>query len=116
MINGYIRNFLDTGWYSESTLFYNGYIYWHESQTIENKIIFFIDRWEAINEDNLYFHSLIETDGCLKWERVFEIQGENLDLIKKEFLETAIYDGKTFWEAEKKLCWVEESNPIQKQG
>ena len=27
MINGHLVQFLDTGWYSEATLYFNGYIY-----------------------------------------------------------------------------------------
>ena len=33
MINGYTDIFLDTGWYMESTIYYNGFIYWCEAQT-----------------------------------------------------------------------------------
>lgn len=112
MINGCTEQFLDTGWYSESTLFYNGYIYWHEVQTNNSNITFFVDRWRAINENNLYYHSLMESDHTLKWERVFEIHGTDLDLIKKYFLESSIYEGKTFWEVENKLAWLDESKPV----
>ncbi len=34
-------------------------------------------------------------------------------MIKKRFLESAIYDGKTFWDAEKELAWLDEGEPIQ---
>ncbi len=39
MINGYAEQFLDTGWYSEATLYYNGYIYWHEAQANDKEAI-----------------------------------------------------------------------------
>lgn len=112
MINGYVEQFLDTGWYSESTLFYNGYIYWHEAQTNDKETVFFVDRWKAENEENLYFHSLLEKNGTLIWERVLEIHGTDLDQIKKQFLEAPIYEGKSFWIVEKELAWLDESNPI----
>ena len=86
MINGYAEQFLDTGWYSEATLYYN--------------------------EENLYYHSILQADGTLQWERVLEIHNTDLELIKKQFLESAIYDGKPFWDAEKELAWLDEGTPI----
>lgn len=41
MINGHLVQFLDTGWYSEATLYFNGYIYWCEAQS-SNKTIHFL--------------------------------------------------------------------------
>ena len=62
MINGLLDQFLDTGWFTEATLFYNGFIYWCEAQSdlTTNTTTFFIDKWAAENEDNLYYHSLLE--------------------------------------------------------
>lgn len=55
MINGDVEQFLDTGWFSEATLFLNGFVYWFEAQYDPNTDIntFFVDRWAAENEDNL---------------------------------------------------------------
>ena len=97
MINGRVEQLLDRGWCSESILFYNRYIYWHEVQTNNKDTMFFVDRWKAQNEENLYFHSLLERDGTITWERVLEIHGNDLDIIKKQFLESPIYEGKSFW-------------------
>ena len=49
MINGLLDQFLDTGWYTEATLFYNGFIYWCEAQSdlTTNTTTFFIDKWAA---------------------------------------------------------------------
>jgi hypothetical protein len=44
MINGNLDQFLDNGWFSEATLYYNSYIYWLEAQTDEIESVFFIDR------------------------------------------------------------------------
>ena len=75
MINGYLDQFLGTGWYSEATLFYNGNIYWCEAQTDYDTDIttFFVDKWAVENEDNTYYHSILEEDGTLEWNRVFEV-------------------------------------------
>lgn len=113
MINGKLEQFLDTGWFNEATLYYGGYIYWCEAQFDEGKQVnlFFIDKWQAENENNLYYHSLLESDNTLKWERVFEIADSSLDLIKKKFLGAKIFDGKTFWEVEKEIAWLDEGAP-----
>lgn len=114
MINGHLDQFLDTGWYSEATLFYNGNIYWCEAQLDSDTGItaFFVDKWAVENEDNIYYHSILEKNGTLKWNRVFEAKGEDMDFIKKRFLEAPIFDGKSFWQIEKRLVWLEESTPV----
>ena len=113
MINGKLEQFLDTGWFNEATLFYKGYIYWCEAQFDEKKQtnFFFVDKWQAENEDNLYYHSLLEPNNTLKWERVFEIADSNLDLLKKKFLEAKIFEGNNFWEVENEIAWLDEGVP-----
>jgi hypothetical protein len=44
----------------------------------------------------------------LPFKRVLEIHGTDLELIKKQFLESPVYDGKTFREIEKELAWLDE--------
>ncbi len=114
MINGKLEQFLDTGWYSEATLYLDGYIYWCEAQkdALIGKQIFFVDKWEAINEDNALFHSIVEKDGRIQWLRVFEIETEDIENAKKQFLEAPIFDGKNFWQVERKIAWLEEGNPV----
>ncbi len=116
MINGQLDQFLDTGWFTEATLFYNGFIYWCEAQSdlTTNTTTFFIDKWAAENEDNTYYHSLMEPDGTLIWERVFEITDTDMDRIKQRFLEAPVFEGKTFWQVEKDIAWLDESQPIIK--
>ena len=115
MINGNIEQFLDTGWFNEATLFYNGYIYWCESYYDFDKecSTFFIDKWAALNENNTLFHTLLNNKGKVEYERVFECSNKDMDYIKKMFLTSKIFDGKTFWEVEQEIAWLEEGNPIQ---
>ncbi len=117
MINGYLEQFLDTGWYTEATLYYNGYIYWCEAQYDNTAGIsrFFVDKWAVENEGNTFYHSIFESDGTLEWNRVYEVENKDLDFIKKQFLEAPIFDGKTFWQVEKQIAWLEESTPISKE-
>ena len=114
MINGRLEQFLDTGWYSEATLYLDGYVYWCEAQYDPQMDIhhFFIDKWPAENENNICFHSILEKDGTLKWARVFEDKNKDLDIIKRHFLENPIFAGKTFWEVEKRIAWLEESSSV----
>ena len=117
MINGYLGQFLDTGWYTEATLYYNGYIYWCEATWDEATDIttFFVDKWAAENEDNTYYHSILKPDGTLEWNKIYEVENKDLDLIKKQFLEAPIFDGKSFWQVEKQIAWLEESTPITRE-
>ena len=65
MINGNLSQFLDTGWYSEETIYFSGY---------------------------------------------------SMDRLNKRFLEASIFDGKTFWQVENKIAWLEEGSPIIENG
>ena len=114
MINGKTEQFLDTGWFSESTLFYNGYIYWCEAQRSSDDgcINFFFFRWKDQNESNTYYHSCLEKDGTLSWKIIFDIEGTDIDELKKRFLTSPIFEGKNFWEVENELAWLEEGSPI----
>ena len=51
MINGNLEQFLDTGWFTDATLFLNGYIYWCESRFDENAKVsnFCVDKWKVQN-------------------------------------------------------------------
>ncbi len=113
MINGNLEQFLDTGWYSEASLFLNGYVYWCEAQLDQASGVttFFVDRWAAENEGDSCYHSILSADGTLKWTRVLEISDTDLDRIKEKFLAADISDGKSFWQVEGKLAWLDEGKP-----
>ncbi len=114
MKNGNIDQFLDTGWYMESTLFYNGYVYWFEGFTdsVTKINTFFVNRWRAKLTDDMYFREYRINNNLVDYERVLEIHGADMDLLKKQFLETPIFDGNTFWDVESELVWVDEYTPI----
>ena len=114
MINGRVEQFLDTGWFSESELYLNGYIYWCEAQS-DKQHYFFVDKWRALNEDNKLYHSILNQDGTLDWERIYEDTDTDIELIKKRFLEAKIFDGKSFWEVEQEIAWLDDGGPIQEE-
>ncbi len=57
---------------------------------------------------------LPEPDGTLNWKRVFEITDTDIDRMKQRFLEAPVFEGKTFWQVEKDIAWLDESCPIIK--
>ena len=114
MINGNTEAFLDTGWFTEATLFYNGYIYWFEgfTDTESNTCTFFVDKWRGLLTDDMYCHEYRLNDNLVDYKRVFEISGANMDTLKKAFLEAMIFDGKSFGSVESELIWADEDTPI----
>ena len=114
MINGYVDNFLDTGWYSESTIFYNGYVYWCEVSTdpATNITHFFVNRWKATTSDNILYNEYHKDGKIVDYSTVFEEYDNDMDILKRKFLEAPIFDGKTFWQIEKEVAWLDEGKPI----
>ena len=110
-----LEQFLDTGWFSEATLFYNGCIYWCEASYDEKTETntFFVDKWTAVNEGNRFFHSVLDEKGNLNSTRVYQDSGPDLDMIKKKFLLGKLFDGKSFWEVESELEWLDEDSPTK---
>ena len=37
-----------------------------------------------------------------------------MDRIKQRFLEAPVFEGKTFWQVEKEIAWLDEGQPIVK--
>ena len=114
MINGNLEQFLDTGWYMESTLFLRGFVYWCEAQTNSlTKITrFFVYRWRAETTDNRYYHEQIKNGDVIDFEFVLDIYHNDIDNLKKQFLLAPIFDGKSFWEVESEIAWLDEGEPI----
>ena len=114
MINGDIEKFFDNWWRSEAALFYMGHIYWCEAwfEGKNNTYTFFVNKWRTENEDNIEFHSYAEKNGLIKYERIFEIKDTDLKLIKKNFLMTSIFKGKSFWQVERVVAWLDEGPNI----
>ena len=110
MINGELEQFLDAGWYSEATLYYDGFVYWHEGYSDFNICAFFVQRWRAaLVKDNFNLcRAYYMNKTVVDYKRVFELSDVDMDFIKTQFLQAPIYDGKSFWEVEKDLVWVED--------
>lgn len=114
MKNGNLSQFLDTGWYMESVVFYNGYVYWCEGTTSfdTNVTTFFVDKWRADCDGKLYHQFVTSAGDVVNYERVFETSETDMDEIKKRFLTAPIFDEQTFWDVENNLIWVDEGDDV----
>lgn len=116
MINGNLNDFLVSGWFSEATLYLNGYTYWCEGgyndyNDDEHRFHFWVYRYRStlhkINDD-IYTTRMIVNNDVADYSVAFEAYGKSLDEIKPKFLSAKIFDGKTFWEVEKEIAWYDE--------
>jgi hypothetical protein len=110
MINADLDQFLGTGWFSEATLYLNGYTYWCEGYWNENKenpMHFFVYKYrsEIVNGK---FTRRLDNEIIGDYDIVFEIDGKNEDEVKTKFLKAKIFEGKSFWEVEDKIAWYDE--------
>lgn len=114
MINGNLQDFLDSGWYTESTLYYNGFIYWFEASTNPESNIthFFVDRWKATTTDNILYNEYHKNGKIIEYATVYDRYSKDMNILKKEFLEAPVFDGKNFWQIENDIAWLEEGEPI----
>lgn len=91
MINGNIDEFMDKLWSGEELIYtYNGKKYFSQGYiTDDGKYRFELQRWEP-DADILW-----KTEGL-----------SNQDSLEA-FLKEPLFDGKTFWEVEKEIEWVD---------
>ena len=111
MINASLSQFLDTGWFSEATLYYKGYTYWCEGDwdyTRDKPMHFFVYKYRSIVVDKIYTRRLVDNGDVVDYSIVFEVYGANETEVKEQFLKAKIFEGKSFWEVEKELAWYDE--------
>lgn len=111
MINGTLRQFLDTGWWNaDATIYYKGFIHFLDSYfDADGTMHLRIMRWRAQNIDNKYYVSLLGSNDDLADFSEMEIEGQNEDDLREKFLKAKIWGGKSFWEVEKTLAWLDYS-------
>lgn len=92
MINGNLKEFVDGLYYGDERVFtYNNNKFFIQGYLKDGKLTLFLDRWEPASDDYI-------------WKR----QGTDKSYPVKEFLESPLFDGKTFYEVEKDIEWVDE--------
>ena len=68
-------------------------------------------------EENKLYRSIIDNNGDPHgYATVLDMYDSSMDRLKKRFLEASIFDGKTFWQVENKIAWLEEGSPIIENG
>lgn len=118
MKNGTIEQFLESGWYSEATLFFNGYTYWCEgnwlNDRIDKKLHFTVQKYKSLVVDSFHTKCIVDKTGAaIDFEYVIDAWFIDEDEAKKFFLESKIFNNKTFWEVEDELAWYDEIGFIQ---
>lgn len=65
MTNGYLSQFLDTGWWNaDATIYYNGHIYFLEGFfDEEHRMHLRIMKWKARNLDDKYYEDVLDENG-----------------------------------------------------
>ena len=109
MINGNLEQFLDTGWWNaDATIFYKGFIYFLDGYFDDKDIMHLrIMKWRAKNIDNKTFEDILGPDGDFTDDSEIWMEGPNEDALREKFLKAKIWEGKSFWEVEKELAWLD---------
>ena len=114
MSSGELEVFLDTGWLNDATLYYKGYIYWCEGYVLKHEegFEYIVSRWRAESEDDCTFRSFCDADNRLiEFSIVYNNKQILLENLQKDFLSAKIFSGKSFWEIEHQVQWLDE-NPV----
>lgn len=92
MINGNPGEFVDRVYSCQDTIFiFEGIKYWFQGYTLpDGSVHMEIFQYQPPSEK------------CL-----WEYNGKTIDECQKAFLEAPVFDGKTFWESEQEIEWVD---------
>lgn len=109
MINGKLSQFLDTGWWNaDATIYYKGFIHFLESYFDDDHTMHLrIMKWRVKNIDDKFYEDIRDSNGDLMDFSRIEMEGPNEDALREKFLRAKIWDGKSFWEVEKELAWLD---------
>ena len=115
MINADLDQFLSSGWYSEATLYLNGYTYWCEGYVKgdgnNQKHHLFVSKFRTIVTNEIYTKRVMYNHENVGFEIVFEMDCDTEEELKEEFLKAKIFEGKSFWEVEQEIAWYDEDEP-----
>ncbi len=116
MINADLEDFLISGWFNmEATLYLNGYTYWCEgvySSKNNGKFHFWVNKYRSIvhkkENDEIWTSRMIENNDVVEYSTVLDVWGDEPEDVKPIFLNSKIFDGKSFWEVEQEIAWYDE--------
>ena len=93
MINGDPHEFVDHLYSGQDTVYlFHGVKYWSQGYTDEDKTVWHIEvfQYQPPSDDFSWEHTSDSVTDCME-----------------AFLSAPIFDGKTFWEAESEIEWVD---------
>ena len=92
MLNGDVNEFIDGLYYGDERIFlYKGEKYFIQGLTIDGKNKLLLDRWNPPAEDYIW-----------------QAESKRGSFCVEKFLQAPIFDGKTFWEVEQEIEWVDD--------
>ena len=91
MINGNTTEFIDKLWSGEELI----YVY--------NNKKYFSQGYVADNGENVFELQMWEPENKMLWQVIGKSNQDSYE----EFIKTALFDGKTFWEVESEIEWVD---------
>lgn len=94
MKDGNVNEFLDKILYQEEAVMFHGQKYFFNPGYMENEKIYDL-QIEIWDEHDQFIKQVFYSKG--------QTQNDNLN----KFLETPIWDGKTFWQAESEMTWID---------
>lgn len=93
MINGNPGEFIDRIYSCQDTIFvFNGIKYWFQGYTLPGGTVHMeVSQYQPVSENCLWTHN-----------------GETIEECHEAFLVAPMFGGKTFWEAEENIEWVDD--------
>lgn len=104
-----LDQFLDTGWMNGAELFYHGCIYRTECCKSGNKYLAFAYSWRARKISSDEYIDDFTPEEKEHWCKVFERTASTEEGAREALLNEPIFEGKTFWEAEREIEWLEHA-------
>ena len=94
MINGNPHDFVDTAYSGQDIIFlFHGIKYWFQGYTIKEDGTNHMEVFQYQPPSDNY---------------IWECNSDSIEKCLAAFLEAPIFDGKTFWEAESEIEWVDD--------
>ena len=91
MINGNVNEFIDGLYYGDERIFlYKGRKFFIQGLTYDNSNHLLLDRWDPPADDYIW-----------------KAKSPRGQYAVDDFLSAPIWDGKTFWQAEQEMEWVD---------
>lgn len=107
MINGYLSQFLDTGWMNDAELYYKGKIYFTECFHDGDQYVVTVASWHVKKVTNTEYDDDPTPEEKDKWVIVYKDSSPAEDEAREKFLKAPFFEGKSFWEIEPEVEWLE---------